>query len=195
MSPSQRYGNRVTASTSNPALRKTSLVSSVTCSSHVSPFIFRCSLGRCHLPPKNAYEQNVFIWNIEGLYEVVNKWGELYWLPTDRLPHKAGREAPQPGWASLCWELATAWCPAREAEGRHSGPASSDSWSHHTGNQSAATHLYPEPWARQKTGFSDCNKLPLRLQQIIILALPYHKFSPYLTSHGKLQRWDHVIVF
>lgn len=57
MSPSQRYGNRVTASTSNPALRKTSLDKLVTCSSHVFPFIFTCSLGRCHLPPEDKYRQ------------------------------------------------------------------------------------------------------------------------------------------
>ncbi len=65
MSPSQRYGNRVTASTSNPALRKTSLDRLVTCSSHVFPFIFTCSLGRCHLPPKNKYTQNVLLFGSE----------------------------------------------------------------------------------------------------------------------------------
>lgn len=51
MSPSQRYGNRVKDSTSNPTFRKTSFVRLFTCSSQVLPWIFMYSLGRSHLPP------------------------------------------------------------------------------------------------------------------------------------------------
>lgn len=57
MSPSQRYGNRVTVSTLKPTFWKTSVDRSVTCSSQVFPFNRTCSLGRCHLPPEKVQKQ------------------------------------------------------------------------------------------------------------------------------------------
>lgn len=143
MSPSQRYGNRVTASTSNPTLRKTSLDRLVTCSSHVFPFIFRCSLGRCHCPP--VRKKHTQWWNRLNSISIYKR----DWIPTNRLPRMAGREEQQPGWVSLCWEPATSWCPAGDVEDRCNDPAGSDSWSRHSGNQSAATRLYPALWAWQ----------------------------------------------
>lgn len=147
MSPSQRYGNRVTASTLKPTFWKTSLDRLVTCSSQVFPLTLRCSLGRCHLPPKKC--RNRICFKDKGTVFRYT-WGEKKWFPTDRFPHKAEKEAPWPGRASLCWEPAIAWCPVREAEGRHSDPVGSGSWSHHTGDQYAATHWYLELWANEE---------------------------------------------
>lgn len=53
MSPSHKYGRRVTTSTSSPTLWNMSSDRFLTCSSQVVPFKRMCSAGRTHLPPKH----------------------------------------------------------------------------------------------------------------------------------------------
>lgn len=143
MSPSQRYGNRVTVSTLKPTFWKTSVDRSVTCSSQVFPFNRTCSLGRCHFPPEKVQKRCfLFFFNTNGLNSCMRE--EKKWLPTDRFLHKVEKEALWPRWASLFQVPAIALCPVREAEGHHSDPIGSDSWLHRTANQYAATHICRE---------------------------------------------------
>lgn len=145
MSPSQRYGSRVTVSTLKPTLWKTSMDRSVTCSSQVFPFNRKCSLGRCHFPPEEVQKQiYVSFFHTKGLNSYTLE--EKKKKSTHQFLHKVEKESLWPRWASRFWVPANVWCRVREAEDHHSDPIGSNSWLHHTENQYAATHLYRELW-------------------------------------------------